>query len=369
MMVARQRGPQGHRVHRSVDATRTAPRPGSPPPTGPGPARCWPIPMLPPRTSPVPGHVFPLRYHPGGVLRRPGHTEASVDLARLAGRRPAAVICEVVNPDGTMARVDDLEVFCDEHGLLLVTIADLIAYRRDRATPGRTGRDGPSCRPLRRVDGDRLPLGDRRPGVAGAAVRRPGRRTARTYWCGCTPSASPVTSSGRLRCDCGAQLDLAMARIAEEGRGVIVYLRGHEGRGIGLLHKLQAYELQDGRCRHRRREPRARAARRRARLRHRCDDPGRPRPVDPAAADQQPGEACGAARLRALDRRPGPVEVLPNAANEATCAPRSSGWATSSPATTWSSPPASATSPSSWRPHRRGGQAVRGGAMAPSALR
>jgi 3,4-dihydroxy 2-butanone 4-phosphate synthase / GTP cyclohydrolase II len=190
-----------------------------------------------------PGHVFPLRYHPGGVLRRPGHTEASVDLARLAGRRPAGVIAEVVNPDGSMARIPDLEAFCEEHDLLMVTIEDLVAYRRERETL------------VERVAVAKLPTpyGDWR--MIGYRSTADGSESMALLLG--EPEGKPevlvrmhsecLTGDvfRSLRCDCGAQLDLAMARIAEEGEGVIVYLRGHEGRGIGLLHKLQAYELQD----------------------------------------------------------------------------------------------------------------------------
>jgi 3,4-dihydroxy 2-butanone 4-phosphate synthase/GTP cyclohydrolase II len=190
-----------------------------------------------------PGHVFPLRYQPGGVLHRLGHTEASVDLARLAGRRPAALICEVVNPDGTMARVPDLERFCGEHDLPLVTIADLVAYRREREAL------------VERVAEARLPTpyGDWR--MVGYRSSADGSEPIALLHG--EPEGEPdvlvrmhsecLTGDvfRSLRCDCGPQLDLAMARIADEGQGVIVYLRGHEGRGIGLLHKLQAYALQD----------------------------------------------------------------------------------------------------------------------------
>ncbi len=191
-----------------------------------------------------PGHVFPLRYHPGGVLRRPGHTEASVDLARLAGRRPAAVICEVVNDDGSMARLPDLERFCAEHDLLLITIADLIAYRREHESAQ-----------VERIAVAKLPTPYGPWRMIGYRAAFDGSESIALLY-GEPEGQSDVLVRMHsecltgdvfrsLRCDCGPQLDLAMARIADEGQGVIVYLRGHEGRGIGLLHKLQAYELQD----------------------------------------------------------------------------------------------------------------------------
>ena len=190
-----------------------------------------------------PGHVFPLRYAPGGVLRRPGHTEAAVDLARLAGRRPAGVIAEVVNVDGTMARVPELEAFAAEHDLLLVTIADLVAYRREREHF------------IERVAEAKLPTPYGPWRMVGYRSSADGAESMALI-CGRPEGKADVLVRMHsecltgdvfrsLRCDCGAQLDLAMARIADEGEGVVVYLRGHEGRGIGLLHKLQAYELQD----------------------------------------------------------------------------------------------------------------------------
>jgi 3,4-dihydroxy 2-butanone 4-phosphate synthase / GTP cyclohydrolase II len=191
-----------------------------------------------------PGHVFPLRYHPGGVLRRPGHTEASVDLARMAGRRPAAVICEVVNDDGSMARLPDLERFCAEHDLLLISIEDLIAYRLDRETSL-----------VERIAEAKLPTPYGPWRMIGYRSEADGTESVALLHGEPEGKADILVRMHSecltgdvfrsLRCDCGPQLDLAMARIADEGEGVIVYLRGHEGRGIGLLHKLQAYELQD----------------------------------------------------------------------------------------------------------------------------
>ncbi|MGK5739783.1 bifunctional 3,4-dihydroxy-2-butanone-4-phosphate synthase/GTP cyclohydrolase II [Micromonospora sp. URMC 103] len=200
-----------------------------------------------PTTGPTdlarPGHVVPLRARPGGVLRRPGHTEAAVDLARMAGLRPAGVLCELVNDDGTMMRVPDLEKFCAEHALTLITIADLIAYRR------RTEKQ------VEQVADARMPT---RHGVFRAVGYRTendaAEHIAMVY--GEIGDGQDVLVRvhsecltgdvfGSLRCDCGPQLDAALARVAREGRGVVLYMRGHEGRGIGLLHKLQAYQLQD----------------------------------------------------------------------------------------------------------------------------
>ncbi len=190
-----------------------------------------------------PGHIFPLRYQEGGVLRRPGHTEASVDLARLAGLYPAGVICEIVNDDGSMARLPELVALAEEHDLPIITIDDLIAYRSSRE------------RLVHRIVEARLPTPYgpwRAIGYEGTIQDQQhvalvfgdaeGRRDVLVRVHSECLTGDVFRSS---RCDCGAQLDLAMARIAEEGSGVIVYLRGHEGRGIGLIHKLQAYELQD----------------------------------------------------------------------------------------------------------------------------
>ncbi len=190
-----------------------------------------------------PGHVFPLRYAEGGVLRRPGHTEAAVDLARLAGLPEAGVLAEVVNDDGTMARLPELREFADTHDLALISIEQLIEYRRrtERQLTRQAQTRLPNAYGLwqafgyrHEIDGTEyvaLVLGD----VAGGADV-----LTRLH-------SECLTGDvfGSLRCDCGAQLEAAMAAISAEGRGVVLYLRGHEGRGIGLLSKLQAYELQD----------------------------------------------------------------------------------------------------------------------------
>ncbi|GGK25071.1 riboflavin biosynthesis protein RibBA [Pilimelia terevasa] len=200
-----------------------------------------------PDTAPTeftrPGHVLPLRAKPGGVLRRPGHTEAAVDLAVLAGLHPAGALCELVNDDGTMQRLPDLRRFAAAHDLALISIADLVAYRRRtekhvqrvadariptahgefRAVGYRATYD--SAEHIALVHGD---LGD------GADVLVRVHSECLT---------GDVFAS--LRCDCGPQLDAALAAVARAGRGVVLYVRGHEGRGIGLLHKLQAYQLQD----------------------------------------------------------------------------------------------------------------------------
>ncbi len=191
-----------------------------------------------------PGHIFPLRAREGGVLVRPGHTEAAVDLARLAGLNPAGVIAELVNDDGTMKRGQDLRDFADEHGLAMIAIADLITHRRRHESQ------------IERVASTRLPTAH---GVFSAfgyhSTVDGSEHIAMVY--GDLGDGTDVLTRvhsecltgdvlGSLRCDCGPQLQAALAAVAAEGRGVVVYLRGHEGRGIGLLHKLRAYALQDG---------------------------------------------------------------------------------------------------------------------------
>ena len=202
--------------------------------------------VLDPETRPEdlarPGHMYPLRYEPGGVLKRAGHTEAGVDLARLAGMYPAAVLAEVMNDDGTVAMLPDLQRFAEEHGLLIGTIADLIAYRRqqeklvERVVEARMPTAYGTFKAIGydSVDGHHqiaLVMGD----------LGDGENVLTRVHSECLTG----DAFGSLRCDCGEQLDAALQLIAEEGRGVILYLRGHEGRGIGLMHKLAAYNLQD----------------------------------------------------------------------------------------------------------------------------
>jgi 3,4-dihydroxy 2-butanone 4-phosphate synthase/GTP cyclohydrolase II len=190
-----------------------------------------------------PGHIFPLRYREGGVLKRAGHTEAAVDLARIAGCYPAGVLAEIVNDDGTMQRRPDLEAFASEHGLVLVTIADLIRYRRHRE------------KLVRRVSQARIPTqyGDFTAhvfaslldGTEHLAFVRGDVQGKENVLVRVHSECLTGDVFGSLRCDCGVQLDRALERVAREGEGVVVYLRGHEGRGIGLGHKLRAYSLQD----------------------------------------------------------------------------------------------------------------------------
>ena len=190
-----------------------------------------------------PGHIFPLRYREGGVLKRAGHTEASVDLARLAGLYPAGVLCETVNDDGTMARLPDLVRFAQMHGLNIISIADLIEHRRHREVL------------VERVAEATIPTpyGEFRSYAYESLIDA---HTHMALVMGEVGDGRGVLTRvhsecltgdvfGSLRCDCGAQLDRAMEMIGKEGRGVVLYVRGHEGRAIGLTHKLRAYELQD----------------------------------------------------------------------------------------------------------------------------
>jgi 3,4-dihydroxy 2-butanone 4-phosphate synthase/GTP cyclohydrolase II len=191
----------------------------------------------------MPGHVFPLRARPGGVLERAGHTEAAVDLARLAGLAPAGVICEIISADGTMARRPELERFAEDHNLKMITVADLIRYRRrserlvERATqvtlPTRFGEF---------TGFGYTSLTDGRTHMALVKGSVSGKEDVLVRVHSECLTGDVFHS---LRCDCGAQLEEAMRLVQEQGEGVILYIVGHEGRGIGLGNKLKAYELQE----------------------------------------------------------------------------------------------------------------------------
>jgi 3,4-dihydroxy 2-butanone 4-phosphate synthase/GTP cyclohydrolase II len=190
-----------------------------------------------------PGHIFPLRYREGGVLKRAGHTEAAVDLARLAGMYPSGVLAEVTNDDGTMARLPELERFAAEHDLQLISIADLIRFRRHREKLVR--RVSEARIPTRHGDFTAYVFESLLDGVEHLAFVR--GEVAGTDDVLVRVHSECLTGDvfGSMRCDCGVQLDSALERVAHEDRGVVVYLRGHEGRGIGLGHKMRAYSLQD----------------------------------------------------------------------------------------------------------------------------
>ena len=190
-----------------------------------------------------PGHIFPLQARPGGVLKRAGHTEAALDLARLAGRAPAGVLCELVAEDGSMMRGPELREFADRHGLLFISIADLIRYRRR------------SEKLVERSGEARVPteFGEFRCIAYDSVLDT---QTHLAFVKGEIDHDEPVLVRvhsecltgdvfASVKCDCGPQLREAMRRIDAAGRGVVVYLRGHEGRGIGIAHKLRAYRLQD----------------------------------------------------------------------------------------------------------------------------
>jgi len=189
-----------------------------------------------------PGHVFPLRARDGGVLVRAGQTEAAVDLARLAGLIPAGVVCEIMNEDGTMARVPDLIPYCERHGLKLVTVADLIAYRRrhermvERTTSVRL--------PTTYGDFTAVAFRESLTGKHHVALVKGEVDGAENVLVRVHSECLTGDVFHSLRCDCGEQLEHALARIASEERGVLLYM-AQEGRGIGLLNKLKAYELQE----------------------------------------------------------------------------------------------------------------------------
>lgn len=217
--------------------------------TGISPAdRCTTVLVaIDPETRPedisMPGHVFPLRARSGGVLERAGHTEAAVDLARMAGLTPAGVICEIISRDGTMARRPELESFAEDHNLKMITVADLIRYRRrserlitrssEVTMPTRFGE-------FRGVGYTSLTDGRTHMALVKGQVSGKEDVLVRVH-------SECLTGDvfHSLRCDCGAQLEEAMRLVQEHGEGVILYIVGHEGRGIGLGNKLKAYELQE----------------------------------------------------------------------------------------------------------------------------
>jgi 3,4-dihydroxy 2-butanone 4-phosphate synthase/GTP cyclohydrolase II len=282
-----------------------------------------------------PGHVFPLRAQPGGVLTRNGHTEAAVDLARLAGLRPAGAIVEIAGEDGRMLRLPELIPFARKHGLTIISIEDLIAYRRS-AEP--TVRREAEVR-LPTSHGEFTAYGYRSTvdGVEHVALVHGEIGDGEDVLVRVHSECLTGDIFGSARCDCGPQLDASLDRIQAEGRGVVVYLRGHEGRGIGLLSKLRAYELQE-------------------RGRDTLDanlELGLPADARDYGAGAQILQDLGVRSVRLMTNNPDksdallrhglkvngrePMPVQAGEHNPATCAPSGTGWATTCPG--WTRPP------------------------------
>ena len=190
-----------------------------------------------------PGHVFPLKARQGGVLERTGHTEASVDLARLAGLYPSGVICEIMKEDGTMARLPDLIKFAKKHNLKIITIADLVQYRlkKEKFVVREAEANLPTKYGTFKIYGYRNTLDNsEHVALVMGEIKEDEPVLVRVH-------SECLTGDvfGSLRCDCQSQLHLALKKISEEGKGVLIYMRGHEGRGIGIINKIKAYKLQE----------------------------------------------------------------------------------------------------------------------------
>jgi 3,4-dihydroxy 2-butanone 4-phosphate synthase/GTP cyclohydrolase II len=200
-------------------------------------------PQLRPEDIRMPGHVFPLMAKEGGVLKRAGHTEATVDLARMAGLYPAGVLCEVLHPDGSMARMPELTRVARDHDLRMISIADLIEYRRRREHL--VSRTAEAQIPTEDGEFTAYTYQSLLDGMVHVALVLgevgDGERILVRVHSECLTG----DVFGSIRCDCGDQLQSAIAQVGKEGRGVILYIRGHEGRAIGLTHKLRAYRLQE----------------------------------------------------------------------------------------------------------------------------
>lgn len=190
-----------------------------------------------------PGHIFPLRAVAGGVLRRPGHTEAAVDLARLAGLHPVGVICELVHDDGSVMRAHACREFADANDLKMISIAELIHYIRK--TEKQVARVAQSQLPTRFGEFQAIGFKSLVDGIEHVALVKGDIGDGEKVLVRVHSECLTGDAFGSLRCDCGPQLEAALEKVAKEGRGVVLYMRGHEGRGIGLLQKLQAYELQE----------------------------------------------------------------------------------------------------------------------------